>query len=96
MNSVVDVKQRSGSWYRSQGVSGACSLPSDKVNSIKAGWNYRKWSQSQSEGLAAGDKVPVGIVVCSDEANCPSEPDRKCRSGSGAPIETNILLYQSN
>lgn len=58
--------QCSGSWYRSPGATGACSLLSDKVNSIKAGWNYRKWCQNKSEGLAAGDKVPVGIVILSD------------------------------
>ena len=39
---------------------------SDKVNFVKAAWNYRKRCQNKSEGLAAGDKMPLGIVVRTD------------------------------
>ena len=45
---------------REPGASGACSLPSDEVSAIKADGNYRKWCQNKWEGLAAGDKVPLG------------------------------------
>lgn len=60
---VVSHSGHSGSWYQSSDAGGACSLQSDKVKSIKAGWNYRKFCQNKSGVLAAGDKAPLGIVV---------------------------------
>ena len=47
---ALDVSH-TGSRCRSVGVGGgACSSQSGEVSYIKAGWNYRKWCQSTSEG----------------------------------------------